>query len=79
MNNKPLVSIGVVTYNSGEFIIETLDSIKAQTYPNIELIVSDDCSSDESPDILRDCLIQFPDKVRVIRHEKNLGPGFVYI
>lgn len=46
--NYPLVTIGVVTYNSGDFILETLDSIKSQTYPNIELIVSDDCSSDDT-------------------------------
>ena len=48
MNKTPLVTIGVVTYNSGEFILETLDSVKVQTYPNIELIVSDDCSSDDT-------------------------------
>lgn len=46
--NYPLVTIGVVTYNSGDFILETLDSIKSQTYPNIELIVSDDCSADDT-------------------------------
>ena len=44
--NHPLVSVFVVTYNSGDYICETLDSIKAQTYDNIELIVSDDHSSD---------------------------------
>lgn len=47
-NQYPLVTIGVVTYNSGEYVIETLDSIKAQTYKNIELIVSDDCSNDDT-------------------------------
>lgn len=46
--NNPLVSIQVVTYNSAQTIIETLDSIKALTYPNIELIISDDCSKDNT-------------------------------
>lgn len=44
--NTPLVSIVVITYNSSDTIVETLESIKAQTYKNIELIVSDDCSTD---------------------------------
>lgn len=44
----PLVSVAIVTYNSSEFIIETLDSVKNQHYQNIELIISDDCSSDNT-------------------------------
>lgn len=43
-----LVSVVVVTYNSSETIVETLDSIRAQTYSNIELIVTDDCSQDNT-------------------------------
>lgn len=50
---KPLVSVCVVTYNSAEYILETLESIKVQTYPNIELIVSDDCSTDETVEVCR--------------------------
>lgn len=44
----PLVSIVVITYNSAEYVLETLESAKAQTYQNIELIVSDDCSADNT-------------------------------
>ncbi len=36
---QPLVSIIVITYNSAKFVLETLESAKAQTYENIELIV----------------------------------------
>ncbi len=43
-----LVSIIVVTYNSSKFIEETLDSIAAQTWPELELIITDDCSTDNT-------------------------------
>lgn len=45
-NSNLLVSIIVATYNSSQYIIETLESAKAQTYPNIELIITDDGSTD---------------------------------
>ncbi|TDS13784.1 glycosyltransferase family 2 protein [Sphingobacterium paludis] len=46
--SQPLVSIIVVSYNHARFITENLDSIKAQSYGNIELIVADDASQDNS-------------------------------
>ncbi|MFM9908527.1 MAG: glycosyltransferase family 2 protein [Chitinophagaceae bacterium] len=46
--NTPLVSVIVTTYNSAAFVLETLESIKMQTYKNMELIVSDDASSDQT-------------------------------
>jgi len=53
MTEKPLVSIIVITYNSSKFVLETLESAKAQTYQNIELIVSDDCSIDDTVELCR--------------------------
>ncbi|KNB61248.1 glycosyltransferase family 2 protein [Chryseobacterium sp. Hurlbut01] len=53
-NNFPLVSVIVITYNSAEFVIETLESIKEQSYRNIELIVSDDCSRDNTVQICKE-------------------------
>lgn len=50
-NNQPLVSVPVITYNSSKFVLETLESIKAQTYQNIELIISDDCSTDNTVEL----------------------------
>ena len=52
--NNPLVSVSVICYRSAGTITETLDSIAAQTYQNIELIVSDDCSPDNTVEIVRD-------------------------
>lgn len=50
----PLVSIVIITYNSSAYVLETLESAKAQTYRNIELIVSDDCSPDNTVQICKD-------------------------
>lgn len=51
--NSSLVSIIVVTYNSSKFVLHTLESAKNQSYKNIELIVTDDCSSDNTMEICR--------------------------
>lgn len=53
-NRKPWVSVIVIAYNSGKFILETLESIKNQTYDNIELIVTDDGSKDDTITICKD-------------------------
>lgn len=51
MNSSMLVSVIVVTYNSGKTVQETLNSIFNQTYSNIELIITDDCSCDNTVEI----------------------------
>ena len=73
---QPLVSIPIVTYNSAEFIVETLESVKAQTYPRIELIVSDDCSTDNTVALCREWLAQNKDRfvrTQLIEAKHNTG------
>lgn len=53
---NPLVSIVVITYNSSKFVLETLDSVKSQTYRNIELIISDDASTDQTVKLCKEWL-----------------------
>ena len=50
-NIESLVTVCVLTYNSAEYVLETLESIKNQTYSRIRLIITDDCSSDPTVDI----------------------------
>jgi alpha-1,3-rhamnosyltransferase len=60
-----LVSIIVITYNSSNFIINTLESAKNQTYNDIELIISDDCSKDSTIEVCQKWLDK--NKERFIR------------
>lgn len=72
----PLVSISVITYNSSKYVLETLESAKAQTYQNIELIVSDDCSTDNTVEICRNWIDEHKDRfvrTKLITVEKNTG------
>lgn len=74
--NTPLVTVGVVTYNSAEFIEETLDSIYNQDYQNIELIVSDDCSIDNTVEICKEWISKHElrfNRAKLVTSEKNTG------
>jgi|26BtaG_2_1085354.scaffolds.fasta_scaffold00481_4 alpha-1,3-rhamnosyltransferase len=76
MNSNPLVSIVVITYNSSKYVLETLESAKAQTYQNIELIVTDDGSTDRTIEICEKWLAENKDRfvrTELITIEKNTG------
>jgi len=73
---KTLVSVVVVTYNSSETILETLESIKNQSYSNIELIITDDCSKDNTISICKEWINLNTNRfnnVLLITSEQNTG------
>ncbi|MFC4892108.1 glycosyltransferase family 2 protein [Pseudofrancisella aestuarii] len=72
------ISVPVICYNSSDTILDTLNSILTQDYDpqNIELIISDDCSTDDTTNIINEWLTQNNeafDSVNFIKREKNLG------
>ena len=75
-DKMPLVSVFVVTYNSGQYVEETLDSIKSQTYQNIQLVVSDDSSKDDTLSVvfrwLKENSSRFV-RTEVVTTDKNKG------
>lgn len=77
MNNFPLVSIIIITYNSSGYVLETLESALAQTYSNIEIIISDDCSNDSTLDVcekfLSRCENRLREKVTILSSAYNTG------
>lgn len=66
---QPLVSILVPCFNGAAFLRESLDSILAQTYANIEVILLDDASTDDTPEIAR----EYAGRITYVRQESNLG------
>ncbi len=71
MNNKePLVSVILLSYNHCDFLRRAIESVVKQTYMNLEIIISDDCSSDNSVNIIN----EFTDsRIVKIVNKKNLG------
>jgi glycosyltransferase involved in cell wall biosynthesis len=72
----PKVSVIVPIYNQLPFIRETVDSVLAQDHPNIELVLSDDGSTDGTSEVLREYAERDPARVKVVAAERNTGiPG----
>jgi glycosyltransferase involved in cell wall biosynthesis len=69
----PLVSAIVLCYNHARFVIECLESVKAQNYPNLELIVNDDASRDDSAVVIQAWLSKNNIPHRFVRQETNQG------
>ena len=71
---EDLVSIITPSYNSSKFIEETVRSVQNQTYSNWELLITDDCSTDNTFSILEK-LAAKDERIKIFKLAKNSGPA----
>lgn len=69
----PLVSVCVPTYNDGPFLRQCLESLAAQSYANLEILVGDDASSDDTPAVVQAVAETSRQPICYVRNERNLG------
>src|SRR5262245_11497263 len=72
-----LVTIGLPIYNGASLCRIAIESVLAQTYPNFELLISDNCSTDETEEICRE-YARRDSRVRYTKTERNLGAAGNY-
>ncbi|EHK2400592.1 glycosyltransferase family 2 protein [Clostridium perfringens] len=68
---QDLVSIIMPSYNTAKYISETIESVQSQTYPFWELIIVDDCSTDNTDEVVKPYLLD--DRIRYLKNESNSG------
>lgn len=76
LSEKPMVSILMITYNHEKYIRQALDGILMQKVDfTYEVVIGEDCSQDNTRAILLEYKEKYPDRIRLILHEKNVGIG----
>lgn len=71
---RPLVSIGMTVYNQERYVARAIESILMQKVNfSYEIVIAEDCSTDRSREIVIDYASRFPDIIRLILQEKNVG------
>ncbi len=73
MHGMPLVSVCMPTYNHELYVERAILSVVTQDYPCIQLIISDDCSTDRTLSIVRSYAQQYPHLIEVQEHAVNMG------
>jgi glycosyltransferase involved in cell wall biosynthesis len=73
IEKEPLVSVILPSYNYENFISLAINSVLNQSYKNIELIIVDDCSKDNSPKIVANFAKKYPEKIVFLQNKQNLG------
>jgi len=72
LTNYPLFTVIIPLRNRADYLLHTLQTCMEQDYPNFEIIVSDDCSSDRSVEITQECIKRDP-RIKLFAHNQNLG------
>lgn len=72
-SRTPLVTVIVPTYNRPERLVRSLESIAAQTYDELEIVVVDDCSDTPAAEVVKPLRDKFSSELVVIRHDENQG------
>jgi glycosyltransferase involved in cell wall biosynthesis len=67
------VSIIMASYNHARYLPEAINSALEQTYPDLEIVIVDDCSKDNSHQVINEFQEKFPDKIKAIFHQTNSG------
>ena len=77
MNRPPKVSVGLPVFNGERFVAEAIESILAQTFEDLELVISDNASTDGTEEICR-AYAEKDERVRYVRNRENLGAAYNY-
>jgi glycosyltransferase involved in cell wall biosynthesis len=80
LSDYPFISIGIPTFNRHKGIVRTLTSIWQQEYPNLEIVISDNCSTDGTQEVIQE-LCKEHSEIKFFRQESNLGmiPNFEFV
>lgn len=73
INYTPKISVFLTTYNHSEFIAEAIESILVQEYKNIEIVIGDDYSLDNTREIITKYADLYPEIFKLIFHKENIG------
>src|SRR6478752_6533175 len=69
-----LVSVGIPTYNRADRLRTAVESVLGQDHPEVELVISDNASTDGTQQYALSLVEQHPGRIRYLRNDENLGP-----